>query len=124
MTSVFTNARNKRKVNTMTTTAEFAASKEFVEAFKQAASIALKKARHRPILECVKVSVIDRAVTVEATDLQTYYRRTVELDDIHAPVPLTSAIHRIAVKAIKPGTRVEITDRDYTIGAVKTRGPE
>lgn len=100
------------------TTVEFTATKEFVEAFKQTTAVAPKKARHKQILECVKLSVANRTVTIEATDLQTYYRRTVALDDIDAPIPLTSTMHHSAVKALKPGVRIRLTEQTYTVGPV------
>ncbi|MCL6598970.1 MAG: hypothetical protein K6T81_09525 [Alicyclobacillus macrosporangiidus] len=97
---------------------EFTATKELVEAFKQAAAVAPKKAPHKGILECVMLTVSSETVTLEATDLQTYYRRTVMADSIDAPIPLSAAIHRSAAKALKPGTRVTLTERSYTVGPV------
>lgn len=97
------------------TTIEFTATKEFIEAFKLAASVA-PKTGPKDILKHVKVTVTNEDVVVEATNLQTYFRRTVSVPT-STPESMSGMIHRDAVKALKPGVRVTITDRNYTIGS-------
>ncbi|GMA52650.1 hypothetical protein GCM10025857_40070 [Alicyclobacillus contaminans] len=99
-------------------TVEFQTTKKFVEAFKQATAVAPKKSRIKQILEHVKLSVDGQSVTVEATDLQVYYRRTVKIDGVSTQIPVQTMLHRSAAKTLKPGVRIALAEQTYTVGPV------
>jgi len=93
------------------------ASKNLVTALKTAAGVTPKRVT-KHVLESVYVSFHGEEVSINATDLDTWYHQRVSIPDLAVMKPLTLLVHRDAIKSMKPGMVIAFGETSYQVGAI------